>query len=265
MADPRSVASEQERTPAPDTNARTAELAAASGQDAGLEALQRALGYRFAQSDLLLDALTHRSYVHEYAAPGIVSNERLEFLGDAALALVSADLLFRAAPEADEGDLSAVRAALVRTSALATFAREVGLGRYLRLGRGEEVTGGRQRDLLLASAFEAVLGALFLDGGLPAVRALLAPRLEPLARDLLTSGRVKDDKSILQERAQAQLGITPTYRVVEESGPSHQPSFTVEVRLGERSLARGTGHSKRQAERAAAHEALLDPGWQMGE
>jgi ribonuclease III len=261
MADPPNSASEQDRTDAPDVGAHTADAAASTGPDAGFDALQRTIGYRFAQPNLLQDALTHRSFVHEYAAPGVISNERLEFLGDAVLALVSAALLFRAAPEADEGDLSAVRAALVRTSTLATFAREVGLGRYLRLGRGEEVTGGRQRDLLLASAFEAVLGALYLDGGLPAVRALLTPRLEPLAHDLLTSGRVKDDKSVLQEQAQAQLGITPTYHMVESSGPSHRPSFTVEVRLGERVLARGSGRSKRQAERAAAHEALGDPGW----
>ena len=135
------------------------------------------------------------------------------------------------------------------------------LGRYLRLGRGEEVTGGRERDLLLASGFEAVLGALYLDGGLPAARAFLEPRLAPLAHDLLASGRVKDDKSILQEQAQAQLGITPTYHVLEASGPAHEPSFIVEVRLGARTLARGSGRSKRQAERAAAHEALTDPGW----
>ncbi|HEY7983363.1 MAG TPA: ribonuclease III [Ktedonobacterales bacterium] len=229
-----------------------------------LEALRREIGHTFTQPDLLLDALTHRSFVHEFAAPGVVSNERLEFLGDAALALVSADYLYRAAPDATEGDLTAVRAALVRASTLATLARQLRLGRYLRLGRGEEATGGRQRDLLLASAFEAVLGALFLDGGLAAVRALLEPRLAPLARDLLASGRVKDDKSLLQEQAQAQLGITPTYHVVESSGPSHQPSFTVEVRLGERAVGRGGGRNKRQAEQAAAHEALGDPGWLGG-
>jgi ribonuclease-3 len=227
----------------------------------GLGALQREIGYAFVRPALLLDALTHRSFVHEYAAPDVVSNERLEFLGDAALALVSADLLCRAAPEASEGDLSAMRAVLVRTSTLAALARQLALGQHLRLGRGEEVTGGRRRDLLLASAFEAVLGALYLDGGLPAAQVFLAPRLAPLARDLLASGRVKDDKSLLQERAQAQLGITPTYHVVEATGPAHQPSFTVEVRLGARALARGSGRSKRQAERAAAQGALADPGW----
>jgi ribonuclease-3 len=234
---------------------------AGSAPAEGLDALQRNIGYAFARPALLLDALTHRSFVHEYAAPDVVSNERLEFLGDAALALVSADLLFRAAPEATEGDLSAVRAALVRASTLATLARQLALGEYLRLGRGEEATGGRRRDLLLASAFEAVLGAVFLDGGLPAAQAFLEPRLALLARDLLAFGRVKDDKSLLQERAQAQLGITPTYHVVEATGPAHQPSFTVEVRLGERALARGSGRSKRQAERVAAQEALADPGW----
>jgi ribonuclease-3 len=258
MADPPTTASETERS----GKLPASTFAAGGGLPAdGLDALQCDIGHTFTQPDLLLDALTHRSFVHEFTAPGIVSNERLEFLGDAALALVSADYLYRASPEATEGDLTAVRAALVRASTLATLARQVRLGRYLRLGRGEEVTGGRHRDLLLASAFEAVLGALYLDGGLPVVRSVLEPRLEPLARDLLASGRVKDDKSILQEKAQAQLGVTPTYHVVDTSGPSHQPSFTVEVRLGERALARGKGRSKRQAEQAAAHEALGDPGW----
>jgi ribonuclease III len=262
MADPSTSASDATNAGIPAAQ----ETAADGGAPAdGLDALQRDIGHAFAQPELLLDALTHRSFVHEFAGPGIASNERLEFLGDAALALVSADYLYRTAPAASEGDLTVVRAALVRASTLALLARQVRLGRYLRLGRGEEVTGGRQRDLLLASAFEAVLGALYLDGGLPAVRKVLELRLEPLARDLLTSGRVKDDKSLLQERAQAQLGITPTYHVVEASGPSHLPSFTVEVRLGERALARGSGRSKRQAEQAAAHEALDDSGWVAGD
>ncbi|HEV2236894.1 MAG TPA: ribonuclease III [Ktedonobacterales bacterium] len=261
MADPPNATSNAHAA----DDAPTSPPAESGGPGDGLEALRRGIGHTFARPDLLLDALTHRSFVHEFAAPGVVSNERLEFLGDAALALVSADYLYRAAPEATEGDLTAVRAALVRASTLAMLARQLRLGRYLRLGRGEEATGGRQRDLLLASAFEAVLGALFLDGGLAAVRALLEPRLAPLARDLIASGRVKDDKSLLQEQAQAQLGITPTYHVVEATGPSHQPSFAVEVRLGERVVGRGAGRNKRLAEQAAAHEALDDPGWLRGD
>jgi ribonuclease-3 len=228
---------------------------------ASVAVLQEALGHPFADPALLVEALTHRSYVHEFGGPGVASNERLEFLGDAVLALVSADLLFALAPASSEGELTAVRAALVRESTLATFARSVGLGAHLRLGRGEELTGGRDRDLLLASALEAVVGALYLDGGLPAARAFVQPFLLAAARRVLASRQYKDDKSRLQELAQAQLGVTPAYRLVSAEGPSHEPRFAVEVLLGERVAARGEGRSKRQAEQAAAKEALRDPGW----
>jgi len=233
------------------------------GADA-LAGLERALGYTFRDRRLLRDALTHRSYAYEFAAPGVVSNERLEFLGDAVLALVSSDLLYARYPEADEGALTQVRAALVRASTLARFAERFALGPRLRLGRGEEATGGRTRQLLLASAFEAILGALHLDGGLPAARALLDPLLRAELDGIDRAGgerRVKDDKSLLQELAQAALGVTPRYRVVEESGPSHERTFVVEVLLGELAAARGAGRSKRLAEQAAAHAALADPGW----
>jgi ribonuclease-3 len=227
-----------------------------------MRVLEPVLGHTFAQPAWLVQALTHRSYVHEFPGRGVVSNERLEFLGDAVLALVSADLLFRLAPDASEGELTAVRAAIVRASTLAAFARELGLGPHLRLGRGEDVTGGRTRDLLLASAFEAVVGAVYLDGGLVAARAFVDPLLRDAAQRVLASRRFKDDKSLLQERAQAQLGVTPVYRVVSAEGPSHEPRFVVEVVLGGRVVAQGEGRSKREAEQAAAHEALRDPGWE---
>jgi ribonuclease-3 len=227
-----------------------------------LVALQHATGYHFAQADLLLEALTHRSYVHEHPAPGVVSNERLEFLGDAVLALVSAHLLFELFPDAPEGELTAMRAALVRASTLADLARRLDLGPALRLGRGEEVTGGRQRDLLLASALEAVIGAVYREGGLEAARQFLEPRLSAYVRDLRHPSQYKDDKSMLQEAAQAHLGLTPTYRIIASEGPAHEPHFVVEVLVGEHPLAQGDGRSKRQAEQAAARRALQDPGWQ---
>ncbi len=230
-----------------------------------LAALEAALGHTFANRQLLLDALTHRSYAYEFAAPGVVSNERLEFLGDAVLALVSADLLFQQHPDAPEGDLTQLRAALVRASTLADFARRIPLGPHLRLGRGEESTGGRDRETLIASAFEAVIGALYLDAGLPATQAYLEPLLHAEATSAVRQRRVKDDKSLLQELAQGRLGVTPRYVVVEQEGPSHLRIFTVEALVGEVVIGRGQGHSKREAEQVAAHNALQDPGWSVPE
>ena len=241
-------------TPAPPT---------AQPADDPLAPLEAALGHTFASRQLLLDALTHRSYAYEFAAPGVVSNERLEFLGDAVLALVSADLLFQQHPDAPEGDLTQLRAALVRASTLADFARRIPLGPHLRLGRGEESTGGRDRETLIASAFEAVIGALYLDAGLPATQAYLAPLLRAEATSAVRQRRVKDDKSLLQELAQGRLGVTPRYVVVEQEGPSHLRVFTVEALVGEVVIGRGQGHSKREAEQAAAHAALRDPGWSV--
>jgi ribonuclease-3 len=224
-------------------------------------ALQQALGHRFKSPRLLVAALTHRSYAFEHPGPDVTPNERLEFLGDAVLELISSDLLYRGFPAAPEGELTDLRAALVRASTLATFARSLDLAPHLRLGKGEEATGGRDRDLLLASAFEAVLGALYLDGGIAAARRFAEPRLRDEVARAIAQQRIRDAKSRLQELAQARLGVTPTYRVVDQSGPSHARTFVVEVLLGETAVARGEGHSKRQAEQAAAHAALADEGW----
>lgn len=227
-----------------------------------LDALAATLGHAFAQPAWLAEALVHRSYLNETTTPGLASNERLEFLGDAVLGLVSADLLFRQFPDASEGDLTEHRAALVRASTLARFARGTGLGRYLRLGRSEEMTGGRDRENLLAAAFEAVVGAIYLDGGITAATAFLEPLLRARLSATDTGPRMKDAKSRLQELAQGRLGVTPHYRVAAESGPAHERTFEVEVLLGDVVVGRGSGHSKREAERAAALAALADPGWQ---
>lgn len=229
-----------------------------------LAALETALGHHFTNRQLLTDALTHTSYAYEFAGPGVVSNERLEFLGDAALALVSAGLLYETHPEATEGDLSQLRAALVRASTLATLARRLELGPLLRLGRGEDATGGRDRDLLVASAFEGVIGALYLDAGLDAVRAWLEPLLRDEAVRLISQRRVKDAKSLLQELAQARLSLTPHYQVASEEGPAHARVFRVRALLGELEIGAGQGRNKREAEQAAATAALADPGWADG-
>ncbi len=226
-----------------------------------LAALETALGHTFRDRKLLMDALTHRSYAYEFAGPGVISNERLEFLGDAALALVSAGLLYQIRPDGPEGELTQLRAALVRASTLATLARRMGLGPLLRLGRGEDGTGGRDRDLLIASAFEGVIGALYLDAGLDAVRAWLEPLLREEAERAVAQQRVKDAKSLLQELAQGRLGVTPRYQVISEEGPAHERLYTVQALLGDIVIGGGQGRNKREAEQAAATAALADPGW----
>ena len=223
--------------------------------------LEKQIGWPFQQRPLLLEALTHRSYVYEQPAPGMKHNERLEFLGDAILAFLSADYLFQAYPTLSEGELTTTRAALVKTPTLAGFARHLHLGEYLRMGKGEARTGGRNRDALLAAAFEALLGAIYLDSGLDMARRFAQPLLEEEARPIVSEGRFKDNKTLLQELAQAHLGVTPTYRVIAEEGPAHSRSYTMEVVLGENIAGRGQGRNKQSAEQEAAQQALEASGW----
>jgi ribonuclease-3 len=226
---------------------------------AGYRALEEALGIDFRDPALLQLALTHRSYIYETPGAGRESNERLEFLGDSILAFVCADFLYRTFPQLNEGELSNLRAALVKTETLAQFARDLNLRSFLLLGKGEQQSGGSQR--VLASAFEALLGAIYLDQGLEAVRDVIIPRVEPLARTIVEKRLFKDSKSLLQELAQAREGITPSYRLVSQEGPSHNREFTVEVLLGERVIGRGQGRNKQAAEQEAAHAALDSRGW----
>ncbi|HZU69395.1 MAG TPA: ribonuclease III [Ktedonobacteraceae bacterium] len=223
------------------------------------EALEEALGVHFGNPQLLQLALTHRSYIFETAGAGLSSNERLEFLGDSILAFVSADFLYRTFPELSEGELSDIRAILVKRDTLASFAREMQLGNYLLMGRGEQHSGGGQR--VLAAAFESVLGAIYLDQGIEVARDFLLPRLEPLAHTIVQKRLFKDNKSLFQELAQARDGITPSYRLVSQEGPSHDREFTVEVMLGSQVAGRGHGRNKQAAEQEAAYNALLSRGW----
>ncbi|WP_376794622.1 ribonuclease III [Thermogemmatispora sp.] len=226
---------------------------------AGYRALEEALGVEFRDLALLQLALTHRSYIYETPGAGRESNERLEFLGDSILAFVCADFLYRTFPQLNEGELSNLRAALVKTETLAQFARDLNLRSFLLLGKGEQQSAGSQR--VLASAFEALLGAIYLDQGLEAVRRVIIPRVEPLAHTIVEKRLFKDSKSLLQELAQAREGITPSYRLVSQEGPSHNREFTVEVLLGERVIGRGQGRNKQAAEQEAAHAALDSRGW----
>lgn len=223
------------------------------------EPLEKALGIHFQNPTWLQMALTHRSYIYETAGEGLHSNERLEFLGDSVLAFISADYLYRTFPDLSEGELSDARATLVRGETLANFAREIELGNFLLMGKGEQSSGGSQR--VLASAFEAILAAIYLDQGLETVQRFLIPRLEPLAHSIVSKRLFKDPKSLFQELAQAHDGFTPSYRLISQEGPSHNREFTVEVLLGEQVAGRGQGRNKQAAEQEAARAALLSRGW----
>ena len=222
----------------------------------GLPMLQRALGYSFNNPAILQGALVHTSYVNERPGRGLEPNERLEFLGDAVLGVVVAHRLFELRPESPEGELTVLRAWLVRQSTLARWARQVPLGPHLLLGRGEARGGGRDRPALLSRGFEAVVGAIYLDGGLGAARGVLLPFVDQEIEAGFTPQRVVDAKSRLQQVTQARFESTPVYQLVDHTGPGHAPLFVVDVRAGPQVVARGTGHSKRAAQQAAAHAAL---------
>jgi ribonuclease-3 len=216
----------------------------------------QSLGYTFNDPALLQQALVHTSYVNERPGRGLESNERLEFLGDAVLGVVVAHRLYELRPEAAEGELTVLRAWLVRQSTLARWARQMNLGPLLLLGRGESRGGGRDRPALLARGFESLIGAIYLDGGLDAVRSALLPLVDREIRTGASPQRVVDAKSRLQQVTQARFESTPIYNLVEHTGPGHSPLFVVEVRAGPEIAARGSGHSKRAAQQAAAHAAL---------
>lgn len=221
-----------------------------------LAELERRLGYRFHDRALLEAALTHRSHAQE--SGGEIQYERLEFLGDAVLGLAAAERLYRALPAEAEGELSRLKAWVVSAESLARYAEALGLGELLRLGVGEERTGGRRKRSLLADALEAVFGAVYLDGGATAARALLAPYLEEaLAAD---PGRAGDAKTRLQEAAQARGWELPAYRIAGESGPDHAKRFVVEVLVRGEVAGRGEGGSKKEAQQAAAAAALASRG-----
>lgn len=223
------------------------------------EAFARAAGLSFSDPGWLRQALTHRSYVNEHPEEAL-DNERLEYLGDAALDFLAAAWLYEHFPEMDEGGLTRLRASLVRTEQLADFAEEIRLGEALRLGRGEEASGGRGRPALLCGAFEALLGALYLDAGLPSVRSFLEPKLKRAAEEIVRTEAMFDARSVLQMWSQARLGETPRYRTVETHGPDHAREFVVEVAVGDRLQGRGQGRSKQEAAQQAAADALMRAG-----
>jgi ribonuclease-3 len=225
------------------------------------EELQERVGYRFRDRGLLEHALTHRSRAAEDASGGVADNESLEFLGDAVLGLVVAEMLFRRFPEYNEGQKSKIKASVVSTQALARRAEQIQLGDHLLLGRGEEKTGGRFKQALLADGYEALIAALYLDGGLPAA----ADFLERELADAISAGAGEavvgqDFKSALQERLQALGRPLPEYRVAGESGPDHRKEFTIEVVVAGEVLGTASGKAKKEAEQEAARLALEKVG-----
>jgi ribonuclease-3 len=222
--------------------------------------LEARLGYRFRDRGLLEHALTHRSRAHEDVTGGVVDNESMEFLGDAVLGLVIADALYREHPQLDEGQKSKIKAALVSAGSLARVAERLDLGTHLILGRGEEKTGGRHKAALVADACEALMAALYLDGGLEAARQFILREIwttmgEPTAAGVLTAW-TGDYKSALQEALQAAGRGLPDYRLAAEHGPDHRKAFQIEVVVGGEVLATAAGRSKKEAEQEAARLAL---------
>ncbi|MBD5161625.1 MAG: ribonuclease III [Oscillibacter sp.] len=225
-----------------------------------MESLEKKLGYHFQDLMLLSEALNHSSYANEHRG-GLGSNERLEFLGDSVLGFVSAEYLFQGHKDLPEGDLTRMRASLVCEQSLYEVARELDLGSYLKLGRGEEAGGGRERQSILADAVEAVFAAVYLDGGIEPVRELIIRVL--LSRAPAAEER-KDYKTTLQEVVQRQSGQVLTYHMVSQSGPDHNKTFLFEVRLNDHPVGQGTGRSKKEAEQAAAKDAL-EQSWADGQ
>ncbi|MGQ9550573.1 MAG: ribonuclease III [Roseiflexus sp.] len=223
-----------------------------------IDELSGRLGVTFSDRRLLEQALTHSSFLNERVEERIhlASNERLEFLGDAIINSLAARLVFERFPDAGEGDLTTWRTALIRTETLAGFAQRYDLGAYVLMARGEESSGARRRQALLADTFEAVVAALFLDQGLDAVQTFLLPLFEAELVSLRDRKLPVDYKSRLQALIQAERRVTPRYHEIDRSGPEHRPEFTVEVRAGDERLGTGKGPSKQAAEQAAARAAL---------
>jgi len=221
-----------------------------------LEELESNLGYNFRDTRLLTKALTHSSHAHETVASA-GDNELLEFLGDAVLGFLISDFLYRRHPNLTEGQLSKLKGFFVSAANLVKFAEQLGLGEYLHLGRGEEKTGGRTKQALLVDAFEAILGAIYLDGGLEDVQRLVQRFFQPQIDEVGDASRqFSDFKTVLQEQLQARGLGRADYLIASETGPHHQKLFVVDVVVGGRPVASGLGLTKKAAEQAAAHEAL---------
>ncbi|MBP9856168.1 MAG: ribonuclease III [Candidatus Pacebacteria bacterium] len=222
------------------------------------------LNITFRDLTILEQAFIHRSYLNEHREIKLAHNERLEFLGDAVLELVVTDYLFAQYPDKDEGDLTSLRAALVNAVTLSEVASTLGMNDYLLLSKGESKDTGRARQVILANTFEAVVGAIYLDSGYEAARSFIAKHLFKKTEEIVSKNLWQDAKSFFQEKAQEKLSLTPAYKVIRESGPDHNKRFTIGLYLNEELVATGEGHSKQEAEQAAAAIGLEVKKWQGG-
>jgi ribonuclease-3 len=218
-----------------------------------LKELEEKIGYHFHDRELLLQAMSHSSYANEHHLGRLACNERLEFLGDAVLELVTSEFLYEKYPEMPEGDATKTRASIVCEQSLAFCAAAIPLGRYILLGKGEEIGGGRERPSITSDACEALIGAIYLDGGFTSAKEFI---LKFILNDLEHKKLFFDSKTILQERIQAGHGEALSYQLVREEGPDHQKLFVVQAMLGERVIGQGSGRTKKAAEQAAAYDAL---------
>ncbi len=221
-----------------------------------LSKLEKTIGYKFTNKALLKEALTHRSYINENPKWGIPDNERLEFLGDAVLELSVTEELFKRFPERKEGAMTSYRAALVNYVMLGKIAIEMGLEKFVLLSRGEARDAGKAREVILANAMESLIGAIYLDGGQDAARKFINDFVLEHLAEVLKAGSYRDSKSMLQEKVQEKMKVTPVYKVLSQTGPDHAKVFNVGVYFGDKLIAKGEGSSKQEAEEAAAKEAL---------
>jgi ribonuclease-3 len=223
--------------------------------------LEKALGIEFENKDLLAQAFCHRSYLNENPDFKLGHNERLEFLGDAVLELIVTTYLFKNYPENPEGELTSWRAALVKGDSLSIIAEELGFNDFLLLSKGEKKEEGKARQNILADTMEAFIGALFLDQGFEVVKNLIESKLIIKLKEIIEKGLDRDAKSLFQEKAQEELGFTPYYKVLEESGPDHNKKFVVGVFLEDELVSEGEGLSKNEGEQVAAKKALEIKKW----
>ncbi|MEN9881163.1 MAG: hypothetical protein RLZZ308_346 [Candidatus Parcubacteria bacterium] len=226
-----------------------------------LEDFKKNTGLSFTNDSLLEQAFIHRSYINENAKTGLVHNERLEFLGDAVLELVVTEFLYKQYPYHNEGDLTAYRSALVNAVTLGSVASDLGINDMMKLSKGEAKDVHRARSSILADAYEALIGALYLDQGYFVVADFVKKTVLVKTEDIIRKGLHKDAKSFVQEKAQEKHNVTPSYRVLTEEGPDHDKLFTIGIFFGDEKVAEGRGKSKQEAETNAAREALILKGW----
>ena len=218
--------------------------------------LEKQLKLKFKDKKLLKIAFIHRSYLNEHPEVGLPHNERLEFLGDAVLGLIVSEHIYKKFPTHPEGDLTNFRSSLVNAKTLGKASTSLNLGRYLFLSKGEEATGGRERQYILANTFESLIGALYLDQGLAAARKFIEEHLLIYLSEIIKKKLYRDFKSLLQEKSQEELEVTPVYKIIEEKGPDHAKTFRTGVFLGKKKAAEGVGNSKQSAEQEAARSTL---------